>query len=64
MTTKERIGSLILTRREELQMSYYSLAKQSEVTIKQIQDIEQGLKSYTIDSLIKVNFILKCNIQL
>jgi len=50
---RKEIGKQLKKQRETKGLSRYAIDKQSELTITQVKNIENGSKAYTIDSLIE-----------
>lgn len=51
-TAREVLGQFLRSSREERKQSMYSIEQASGLTFRQVEAIETGSKSYTIDSLL------------
>ena len=54
LTARQKVGQYLQSIREEKQLTYYAVAKLAGLSIEQVQSIEAGDKSYTIDSFLKI----------
>ncbi len=54
------IGKYLLDIRTEKKLSFYAISKKSGLSTQQIQAIETGSKSYTIDSFFSLIHALDC----
>jgi len=61
---REELGKLIQSRRKELKITQVDLALISEISTKQLSNIEQGKVSTTIDMLSKLCETLGLTIEL
>ena len=61
---RQELGKLIQSRRKELKITQVDLALISEISTKQLSDIEQGKVSTTIDMLSKLCETLGLTIEL
>ena len=58
LTARQKVGQYLQSIREEKQLTYYAVAKLAGLSIEQVQSIEAGDKSYTIDSFLKITHAL------
>lgn len=58
LTARQKVGQYLQSIREEKQLTYYAVAKLAGLSIEQVQSIEAGDKSYTIDSFFKITHAL------
>jgi len=61
---RQELGKIIQSRRKELKITQVDLALISEISIKQLSNIEQGKVSTTIDMLSKLCETLGLTIEL
>jgi transcriptional regulator with XRE-family HTH domain len=61
---RKQLGKIIQSRRKELNITQVELALLSEVSTKQLSNIEQGKVSTTIDMLSKICETLGLSIEL
>jgi len=61
---RQELGKIIQSRRKELKITQVDLALVSEISTKQLSNIEQGKVSPTIDTLSKVCETLGLNIDI
>jgi transcriptional regulator with XRE-family HTH domain len=61
---KEEIAKLITQRRKQLNITQVELALLSELSVRQLSDIETGKVSTTIDTLSKICETLGLSIEL
>ena len=61
---REQLGKIIQSRRKELKITQIDLALISEISTKQLSNIEQGKVSTTIDMLFKICETLGLSIEL
>ena len=61
---RKQLGKLIQQRRKELKLTQIDLALISEISTKQLSNIEQGKVSTTIDMLSKICETLGLSIEL
>ena len=61
---RKQIGKTILDRRTVLDLSYYRLQKETDLTLQQIKSIEKGEKNYTVISLLILCDALDIKIEL
>jgi len=61
---RQELGKLIQSRRKELKITQVDLALISEISTKQLSNIEQGKVSTTIDMLSKLCETLGLSIEL
>ncbi|NEW60065.1 helix-turn-helix transcriptional regulator [Sulfurovum sp. bin170] len=61
---REKLGETIQSRRKELRITQIDLALISEISTKQLSNIEQGKVSTTIDTLSKLCETLGLSIEL
>lgn len=62
--TRKQLGKIIQSRRKELNITQVELALLSEISTKQLSNIEQGKVSTTIDMLSKICETLGLSIEL
>lgn len=62
--TRKQLGKVIQSRRKELNITQVELALISEISTKQLSNIEQGKVSTTIDMLSKLCETLGLSIEL
>lgn len=60
---RKQLGTIIQKRRKELNITQVELALISEISIKQLSNIEQGKVSTTIDMLSKICETLGLSIE-
>ena len=61
---KEEIGKLIVKRRKQLNITQVELALLSELSTRQLSDIERAKVSTTIDTLFKICDTLGLTIEI
>lgn len=61
---RKQLGKIIQSRRKELKITQVDLALISEISTKQLSNIEQGKVSTTIDMLSKICETLGLSIEL
>ena len=61
---RKALGLYFKSLREGKELSYYAVSKSSSLSINQIQSIEEGNASYTIDSFLRICRGLDCYILL
>ena len=61
---RQQLGKIIQQRRKELKLTQVDLALISEISTKQLSNIEQGKVSTTIDMLSKICETLGLSIEL
>jgi len=61
---RKQIGKTIFDRRTVLDLSYYRLQKETDLTLQQIKSIEKGEKNYTVNSLVILCDALGIKIEL
>jgi transcriptional regulator with XRE-family HTH domain len=64
LTARQKVGEYLKSRRQEKKLTYYAVAKLAGLSIEQVQSIEAGDKSYTIDSLLKITRALDTYLSL
>ncbi|HFU75692.1 MAG TPA: XRE family transcriptional regulator [Arcobacter sp.] len=62
--TRKQLGKIIQSRRKQLNITQVELALLSEISTKQLSNIEQGKVSTTIDMLSKICETLGLSIEL
>jgi transcriptional regulator with XRE-family HTH domain len=64
ITARQDVGKYLQAVREEKKLTYYAVAKLSDMSIEQVQGIESGDKAYTFDSFLKIIYALDCSLFL
>jgi transcriptional regulator with XRE-family HTH domain len=62
--TKKEIGELIKQERLKQSLSYNNVKFEARIEPQQLSHVEQGIKNYTIDTLMKITTVLGLEIVL
>ncbi len=60
IVARQKVGEYLKSIREEKELTYYAVAKLADISIEQVQGIEDGSKAYTFDTFMKITHALDC----